>query len=448
MTGLLLPPDATPTPRPDTQTLRPTLSVNKLAALLPSPDVTQTNARNPGEAGNAAIQARQAQDVGAAAHIGNRPAALTSTRETLSFAARAILDLLGRTEGGAARASATLMPAPPGPAMASALPAALAGLVEHSGLFYESHLAAWTNGARTLAQVRQDPQATLGQPAQDGAQNAGPVRPVALLPAPAAGTVATASHATGYVAADASISPADLLAQALAQRAGSHNLQGDLPQGQPSAPRDGATLANPTPADPAPSASRSPMPAPHTGTGPAATPQQGAQRYEAMARAADAPTPAARVLQSASDSQGSQPVSAAPAGPAVHPGAEGLVRQQLELLASQQFRWVGEAWPGTHMAWEIAREPVEPDDQGRGGTQGQTWSTRVLLELPELGTIEARLSLSPGGLAARLVAGESNVASRFDDARGKLQERLTASGIALLEFTARTGTPRRPGGAP
>lgn len=450
MTGLLLPPDATPTPRPDTQTLRPTLSVNKLAALLPAPDVTQANARNPGEAGNAAIQARQAQDLGAAAGIGNRPASLTSTRETLSFAARAILDLLGRTEGAAARASATLMAAPPGPGTATALPAALAGLVEHSGLFFEAHLAAWVNGTRTLAQVRQDPQATLGQPAQHGAQDAGGGRPVALLPAPAAGTGATANPVTDIAAdtADTATSPADLLARALAQRAASRGLQvdfhSDLSQRQQPAPRDGGTLA--APAQPA---SRGPVPVPHTGTGPAATPQQGAQRYEAMARAAEAPAPAARLLQSASDSEGSQPVSAAPAGAAVHPGAEGLVRQQLELLASQQFRWVGEAWPGTHMAWEIARETVETDDQASGGSQsGQTWSTRLLLELPELGTVEARLSLSPGGLAARLVAGESNVASRFDNARSGLQERLAASGIALLQFTARTGMPKRPGGAP
>lgn len=101
------------------------------------------------------------------------------------------------------------------------------------------------------------------------------------------------------------------------------------------------------------------------------------------------------------------------------------------------------------MAWEIAREPVEPDDQANGGSQSaHTWSTRLLLELPELGTIEARLSLSPGGLKARLVAGESKVASRFDDARGGLQERLATNGVALLEFTARTGAPRRPGGTP
>lgn len=442
MTGLLLPPDATPTPRPDTQTLRPTLSVNRLAALLPVPDVSQANARTAGEAGNSAIQARQAQDVGATAETGNRPLTLTSTRETLSFAARTILDLLGRTEAGAARASPMLMAELPGPGMATALPAALARLVEHSGLFYESHLAAWVSGARTLAQVRQDPQAMLTRTAQGGAQDAGPARPVALLPAPAARPSATASHFTGDMAADALGSPPDLPARV------------QLLQDQSPASRDGAALSDPTPADPAQLASRNQMPAPHTGTGPAATPQQGAQRYEAMARVADVPTPAAaaRALQSASESQssqGSQPVSVAPAGPSVHPGAEGMVRQQLEMLASQQFRWVGEAWPGTHMAWEIAYEPVETDEGDSGDRRsGQIWSTRLLLELPELGTIEARLSLSPGGLATRLIARKSNITSRFDDARSALQERLAASGIALLEFTARTSTASQPGGAP
>ncbi|WP_454737361.1 flagellar hook-length control protein FliK [Cupriavidus necator] len=435
MTGLLLPPDASLTARPDTQTLqtlRPTLSVNKLAALLPTPDVTETNTRNAGQAGNAAIQGKQAKGIGNAANSG-LPFGTTSTRETLSFAARTILDLLGGGARELPRAAATLMPAPPTAATAAALPAALAALVDHSGLFYESHLAAWVNGARTLAAVRQEPQAALG--ARDAAAQAAPAPATALLPAPAARPEAASAAA---MAASATIaSPADTLDRALAMRAATPAAaatQDDGLYARTPASHAAASAA-------AESAPRAPAPGAQTGTGPATTPQQGAQLYEAMARAADMPAASARAAHHTEDPQHSAPAGTAPAGPAVHPGAEGLVRQQLELLATQQFRWIGEVWPGTHMAWEIARDPVD-DGDAHGDAQARTWSTRLLLELPELGTIEARLSLSPGGLGARLVADASGVASRFDDARGRLQERLAANGIELVQFVAGTGTPK------
>ncbi|KWR79430.1 flagellar hook-length control protein FliK [Cupriavidus sp. IDO] len=443
MTGLLLPPDASLTPRPDTQTLRPTLSVNKLAALLPAPDVTQTNSRNAGQAGNAAIQGRQAQEASGALN-GSGLVTTTSTRETLSFAARTILDLLGQAADSAPRATATLMPAPPTPTTAAALPAALAGLVDHSGLFYESHLAEWVNGARTLTEVRKEPQASLGMPAPDGEPDEATGRPVALLPAPAARPGAAANPPSGPAAGDAADSPADTLAQALAARTAPRDPLSEAASGRVAAYRAASAQTEVGPADHALPVPRTLSPGPHTGTGPAATPQQGALLYEAMARAGDAPQPAARLPEHVYDSLNNPPASATPAGPAVHPGAEGLVRQQLELLATQQFRWAGEAWPGTHMAWEIARDHVEADDEAARGRQGaQTWSTRLLLELPELGTVEARLSLSPGGLGARLVAGASEVANRLDDARARLQERLAANGIELVQFTAGTGTPRR-----
>ncbi|AMR81956.1 flagellar hook-length control protein FliK [Cupriavidus nantongensis] len=435
MTGLLLPPDASLAARPDTQalqTLRPTLSVNKLAALLPTPDVIETNTRNAGQAGNAAIQGKQAHAVGNGANIG-LPFGTTSTRETLSFAARTILDLLGGAARELPRAAATLMPAPPTAATVATLPTALAALVDHSGLFYESHLAAWVNGARALAALRQEPQAALG--ARAGAAQAAPAPATALLPAPVSRSEAASAAARAASAAIAS--PADMLDRALAMHAATSAAAATQDEGLYA--RTPATHA--AASAEAESAPRAPAPGAQTGSGPATTPQQGAQRYEAMARATDVPAASARAAQHADDIQPSAPAGTASTGPAVHPGAEGLVRQQLELLATQQFRWIGEAWPGTQMAWEIARDPVD-DGDAHGDASARTWSTRLLLELPELGTIEARLSLSPGGLGARLMADASGVAGRFDDARGRLQERLAANGIELVQFVTGTGTPK------
>lgn len=45
------------------------------------------------------------------------------------------------------------------------LATALQTVVEHSGLFYESHLAAWTRGQRTIAELQREPQAQWRAPA-------------------------------------------------------------------------------------------------------------------------------------------------------------------------------------------------------------------------------------------------------------------------------------------
>ena len=86
-------------------------------------------------------------------------------------------------------------------------------------------------------------------------------------------------------------------------------------------------------------------------------------------------------------------------------------------------------------------------DTPRAGVSAQAWSTRLLLQLPELGTVEARLSITPAGLEARLVTPEPAVAERFDEARAQLHGKLAASGIPLVQLTVSTGTPTTSRGA-
>ena len=63
------------------------------------------------------------------------------------------------------------LPAQPLPAQQ--LAAALRTGLEHSGLFYESHLAAWTRGQRTIAELQREPQAQWRAPAAAAAEPAG-----------------------------------------------------------------------------------------------------------------------------------------------------------------------------------------------------------------------------------------------------------------------------------
>ena len=92
--------------------------------------------------------------------------------------------------------------------------------------------------------------------------------------------------------------------------------------------------------------------------------------------------------------------------PTVHPATVPLVRQQLDLLATGQFRWTGEAWPGAKLDWTIEQDGDEWDRSGGGAASedDQPWRTRLTLSLPTLGTVDAELTLTGNRLVARVQA--------------------------------------------
>lgn len=88
-------------------------------------------------------------------------AAAELTTARLSTGAQLLLKLVMPVgvPAGALQAPSPLLPAPA--ADAATLAAALKAGVESSGLFYESHLADWVAGQRSLAAIRTEPQAAL-----------------------------------------------------------------------------------------------------------------------------------------------------------------------------------------------------------------------------------------------------------------------------------------------
>ncbi|MFM0390298.1 flagellar hook-length control protein FliK [Paraburkholderia phytofirmans] len=132
-------------------------------------------------------------------------------------------------------------------------------------------------------------------------------------------------------------------------------------------------------------------------------------------------------------SQNSQSMAAA-----VHPATVPLVRQQLDLLATGQFRWTGEAWPGAKLDWTIEQEGDEWDRSG-GGTASeddQPWRTRLTLSLPTLGTVDAELTLTGTRLVARVQASPGG-AARLAMQGESFRQRLAAAGIQLNGLTIR-----------
>lgn len=115
--------------------------------------------------------------------------------------------------------------------------------------------------------------------------------------------------------------------------------------------------------------------------------------------------------------------------PGLDPQAQLLVRQQLEVLAHQSFAWQGEAWPGASMDWKIERREQETGHD----ELPDHWATRLNLQLPLLGEVQARLTLAGDQLVMRLVAPES--ANRLSEHIESLRSRLTAHGLQASQLS-------------
>lgn len=128
----------------------------------------------------------------------------------------------------------------------------------------------------------------------------------------------------------------------------------------------------------------------------------------------------------------------APGTPAsgIHQDLTLLVRQQLDVLANQALTWQGEAWPGTPMEWEVERDPYGGDPE----SAVSTWATRLKLDLPRLGLVDARLNLAGDQIVLQLVAPHS--AAEINDSSDQLRSRLLAAGLTLSHLVVNVVDPR------
>lgn len=376
---------------------------------------------------------------GASSGTGGSPSAQTQ----LSMAARvisAVLADLGAAPGPVRGASPML--ASGQPLAATALAGTLAQTVADSGMFYESHLVQFVAGGRSLAQMAQEPQAKWSVPMAAARPAAAAAMAQALssqaaapgdLPegAPAASTTTTAGSTTATALATqlaplpegaASRAPNPSAAQAAAPAAGTA-ANGSAPSGM------NAALA----ADALPSADAARVQAAYRQPDATATTPDAMQAHRA------AQADAARQL----DSPAVSPASRSASGTEViHPQAVTIVHQQLDLLASANFRWSGQAWPDVPMTWSIEEEQRQPDARGGADAQDEAtrhWSTTVSLVLPRLGEVDLRLSLVGPSVQAQLSARDADTMACLRGDAGRLTRRFEAAGLQLqqLQFTAK-----------
>ncbi|WP_144143665.1 flagellar hook-length control protein FliK [Paraburkholderia sp. BCC1884] len=270
----------------------------------------------------------------------------------------------------------------------AALAAALEQTVTDSGLFYEAHLAQWLAGQRSPTDLASEAQnklvAAAAQLPLDWASDAGDASGANASPRQGMGTTPNGPNSGG-----ADVNPANRAMPSIQTAQAARFVAGEVLADSLS-DLNGQTA--------------------HAGL------------HSAAAQLADGGT-----------TQGTQSMAAA-----VHPATVPLVRQQLDLLATGQFRWTGEAWPGAKLDWTIEQEGDEWDRSGGGAASedDQPWRTRLTLSLPTLGTVDADLTLTGNRLVARVQASPGG-ASRLAMQGESFRQRLAAAGIELNGLTIR-----------
>lgn len=115
-----------------------------------------------------------------------------------------------------------------------------------------------------------------------------------------------------------------------------------------------------------------------------------------------------------------------------------LVRQQLDGLATNNFAWQGQIWPGQQMQWEIADNP---ERQGSADPSGnKEWQSRLKLALPSLGALDVTLRLQSGGKIALSVNADSDdTEDRLRSNIERLQQQLSSAGLELVQINIEQG---------
>lgn len=105
-----------------------------------------------------------------------------------------------------------------------------------------------------------------------------------------------------------------------------------------------------------------------------------------------------------------------------------LVQQQLHALETHQLNWIGLAWPGQEMRWEIHGQP---EHQARQQGERQ-WNTEVELALPRLGNVRANLVLGNGGLHLTLIAANLATVEMLNHNLPHLRNSLADTHVPLI----------------
>lgn len=273
--------------------------------------------------------------------------------------------------------------------------------IRDSGLFYESHQQQWVQGQKPLADLLREPQA--------GLQRNQPALVDAETPALTQDTVSRLLQ---------TLESADIekLPEVLRDLARSVKDSANLPAASLPATEQNATNKNQVAEELLPS-------------------QRLQQKMETMAG-----LPPVKSLLTTADidipapAQGQHDLSRVMARPEV----QHLVQQQLQALETHHLMWQGQVWPGQSMDWEIVGQR---EGEAKAGDSDPThWTTRLALDLPNLGRVVARLQLNQGQVNLTFMAENQATVAVMRQNQERLHEQFETAQLVLTGATMAHGT--------
>ncbi len=160
----------------------------------------------------------------------------------------------------------------------------------------------------------------------------------------------------------------------------------------------------------------------------------------------NAPAAAPRLAAEAAQTQttnidGSKPSTAQTPAQALNqlvaPQTQAIVQQQLEALATQNFVWQGQVWPGQEMRWEIDEDAAR---RGQAGEEtAEKWATRLRLSLPNLGEIDAQIRLQGNQITLAMSARNAETRTMMRTASVALRSQFDDAGLTLASMGVDAG---------
>jgi hypothetical protein len=128
----------------------------------------------------------------------------------------------------------------------------------------------------------------------------------------------------------------------------------------------------------------------------------------------------------------------------IAPQTQAIVQQQLDALATQNFSWQGQVWPGQEMRWEIDEDATRNAQAGDEAAAG--WTTRLDLTLPNLGQINAQIRLQGEQISVTMTADNVETRALLRASGLVLRAQLDAAGLTLAALGVAAATEDTPRG--
>lgn len=105
------------------------------------------------------------------------------------------------------------------------------------------------------------------------------------------------------------------------------------------------------------------------------------------------------------------------------PSEDRLISTQASILDSDKLKWTGDAWPGQALQLEIERDETS-SNRSDPTAQSATWTSRLALDLPKLGRINAAITLNGTSASISLDIDEQRSLEAFNNSKQDFHESL------------------------